>query len=91
MVGTMPMDYATEKAASSAAGFIDSLGYLGATVGGIGTGLIIDYFSWDKVFIFYGISIFLSLLCLFSEKIPRRREERAFSTRCQKSELHPYG
>jgi len=75
MVGTMPMDYATEKAASSAAGFIDSLGYLGATVGGIGTGLIIDYFSWDKVFIFYGISIFLSLLCLFSQE--KTSKERA--------------
>jgi len=74
MVGTMPMDYATEKAASSAAGFIDSFGYLGATVGGIGTGLIIDYFSWDKVFIFYGISIFLSLLCLFSVKTSKIRE-----------------
>jgi len=74
MVGTMPMDYATEKAASSAAGFIDSLGYLGATIGGIGTGLIIDYFSWDKVFIFYGISIFLSLLCLSSGKKSKGRE-----------------
>ena len=74
MTGAMPMDYATEKAASSAAGFIDSLGYLGATIGRIGTGLIIDYFSWDKVFIFYGISIFLSLLCLFLEKTSRIRE-----------------
>lgn len=74
MVGTIPMDYATERAASSAAGFIDSLGYLGATVGGVGTGLIIDYFSWDKVFILYGISIFLSLFCLFLEKASKRRK-----------------
>lgn len=66
MVSTMPMDYATEKAASSAAGFIDSLGYLGATIGGIGTGLIIDYYSWERVFIFYGIAILASALCLFS-------------------------
>jgi len=69
MGGAMPMDYATEKAASSAAGFIDSLGYLGATLGGISTGLIVDYFSWEKAFIFYAISILFSLFFLFSLRV----------------------
>lgn len=64
MVGTMPMDYGTEKTASSSAGFIDSLGYLGAAIGGIGVGYITDHYSWIGVFIFWGICVLLSCFCL---------------------------
>jgi len=43
MVGIMPMDLGTRKASSSVTGFIDSLGYAGASITGVGTGLLIDY------------------------------------------------
>lgn len=64
MVGTMAMDYGTEKAASSSAGFIDSLGYIGATIGGIGVGWITDHYSWSGVFIFWAICTIFSCFCL---------------------------
>ncbi len=64
MVGAMAMDYGTEKAASSSAGFIDSSGYVGATVGGIGIGWLADNYSWNLVFIFCASCILISCFCL---------------------------
>lgn len=45
MATALPMDYGTRKAASSAAGFIDGLGYLGATIAGVGTGWLVDNYG----------------------------------------------
>ncbi len=77
MVGTMPMDYGTEKAASSSAGFIDSLGYVGATIGGIGVGWITDHYSWSGVFILWAICIFLSCFSLLPmwKHLPQEAEQ----------------
>lgn len=62
MVGILPMDIGTRKAASSVAGFIDALGYVGASVTGIGTGFLIEKFSWNAAFYFWLIAaIFASL------------------------------
>ena len=60
MVGAMPMDYATEKAASSSAGFIDSLGYVGAAISGVGIGWILDHYSWEMAFTSWAICTFIS-------------------------------
>jgi OPA family glycerol-3-phosphate transporter-like MFS transporter len=67
MCGTMAMDFGTRKAASSAAGFIDSWGYLGASLTGIGTGWLIDKYNWQAAFDFWlcgalGAVIFMGLL-----------------------------
>ncbi len=56
MVGIMPMDIGTRKASSSAVGFIDSLGYVGASLTGVGTGWLLDNFSWNAAFYFWLIS-----------------------------------
>jgi len=60
MVAAIPMDYGTRKAASSAAGFIDGLGYIGATLTGIVSGWLIDYYSWDAAFTFWIVSAFIA-------------------------------
>jgi len=52
-VGIAPMDFGTRKAASSAAGFIDGMGYIGAAITGIGTGWLVDKYSWDAAFYFW--------------------------------------
>ncbi len=41
----MPMDFGTRKAASTATGFIDGGGYIGAALTGVGTGFLIDNFG----------------------------------------------
>ena len=49
-VASAPMDYGTRKAASSATGFIDGVGYIGAAVTGILSGWLTDAWSWDAAF-----------------------------------------
>jgi len=76
MVGTMAMDFATRKAASSAAGFIDCLGYIGAALTGVGTGWLIDNFSWNAAFYFWvaGAAIAaILMLMLWNYKPPKRK------------------
>ncbi len=48
------MDFGTRKAAASAAGFVNALGYVGATLAGVGTGWLVDRFGWAASFIMWG-------------------------------------
>jgi sugar phosphate permease len=60
MVAAIPMDFGTRKGASSAAGFIDGLGYVGATLTAIVSGWLIDNYSWDAAFNFWIASTFIA-------------------------------
>ncbi len=53
LVAALPADLGTRKAASSVTGFIDAMGYVGASLTGIGTGYLIDNFSWNAAFYFW--------------------------------------
>jgi len=46
IIVSAPMDLGTRKAASSATGFIDGMGYIGAGVQGIVTGWLVDTWGW---------------------------------------------
>jgi len=66
MVAAIPADFGSRKAASSVTGFIDSMGYLGASLTGVGTGYLIEKFSWDAGFYFWIIgAIFAAIMTLF--------------------------
>jgi len=60
IVAAAPMDFGTRKAASSATGFIDGLGYLGAGLQGIVTGLLVDRWGWTAGFAFWIVCAFLA-------------------------------
>ncbi len=60
MVGVMAMDLGTRKAASSAAGFIDSVGYIGVAFTGIASGFLIDSFGWSAAFNFWVLSAIIA-------------------------------
>lgn len=61
MATSVPMDYGTRKAASSAAGFIDGLGYVGAAVAVVGAGWLVDnYNSWNYAFYFWACGAFIA-------------------------------
>jgi OPA family glycerol-3-phosphate transporter-like MFS transporter len=60
IVAAAPMDFGTRKAASSATGFIDGMGYLGAGLQGIGTGLLVDRWGWTAGFAFWIVCAFLA-------------------------------
>jgi len=53
LVAALPADLGSRKAASSVTGFIDSVGYLGAFLTGVGTGYLVDKFGWDAGFYFW--------------------------------------
>ncbi len=66
MVGTIAMDFGTRKAAASAAGFIDCFGYIGAALTGIGSGLLIDKYSWNAAFYFWIAGAFIAAILMAS-------------------------
>jgi len=53
MVTALPMDLGTKEMASSATGFIDDWGYIGAALTGVGTGFLLDNFGWNYAFYFW--------------------------------------
>ncbi len=65
LVAAIPADFVSRKAASSVTGFIDAMGYLGASLTGVGTGCLIERFSWDAGFYFWIIgAIFAAIMTL---------------------------
>jgi len=67
MVGTVPMDFGTRKAVSSATGFIDCTGYVGVTLTGVGTGWLIDRYSWNVAFYFWIAGTFIPVTLMALE------------------------
>jgi OPA family glycerol-3-phosphate transporter-like MFS transporter/OPA family sugar phosphate sensor protein UhpC-like MFS transporter len=65
LVAVAAADFATKKAAATAVGLTGFYGYAGATVSGIGTGMIVDKFGWNGAFTAFiettliGVIIFL--------------------------------
>ena len=75
LVAALPADLGTRKAASSVTGFIDGMGYVGASLTGVGTGYLIDNFSWDYAFYFWIFgAIFAAIMILFVWKSELKRE-----------------
>lgn len=64
MATSVAMDYGTRKAAASVAGFIDSLGYLGAIIVGVGIGWLVDNYGWSSAFYFWAIGAFVACILI---------------------------
>jgi sugar phosphate permease len=60
IVAALPAELGSRKAASSVTGFIDSMGYLGASLTGVGTGFLIEKFSWNAAFYFWIVGALIS-------------------------------
>lgn len=74
LVAALPADLGSRKAASSVTGFIDALGYVGASLTGVGTGYLIDNFSWDAAFYFWIFgAVFAAIMILFVWKAELKR------------------
>jgi sugar phosphate permease len=71
LVGHFPSDVAGRKVASSAAGFIDGCGYIGASMTGFFTGFLVEHFGWSAGF-YYWIAAALTAagIMLFMWRIP---------------------
>jgi len=56
LVAVAAADFATKVASSSAVGLTGLLGYLGASVCGVGTGLLVDAYGWNGAIWLYAVS-----------------------------------
>lgn len=61
---TIPMDYASRKAAASAAGFIDGFGYFGAALTGVISGFLVDNYGWNAAFYFWVVGVFIAIILM---------------------------
>jgi len=64
LVTAFPMDLGTKEMASSATGFIDGWGYIGAALTGVGTGYLLDHFGWDAAFYFWLFGAMITLILM---------------------------
>ena len=64
MVTALPMDLGTKEMTSSATGFIDGFGYIGAALTGAGTGFLLDKFGWNYAFYFWLSGAIIALILM---------------------------
>jgi len=64
LVAALPVDLGSRKAASSVTGFIDAMGYVGASLTGVGTGYLIDNYSWNAAFWFWIFGAILAAIMI---------------------------
>ncbi len=62
--GTAAIDFGTKKGASTAAGFINGCGSIGAIAGGSLAGWVAQEHGWNVVFVVLGVSVLLAGLVL---------------------------
>lgn len=64
VVTALPVDLGSRKAASSVTGFVDCMGYIGAGLTGVGTGYLIERFSWDAAFYFWIVGALIAAVMI---------------------------
>lgn len=76
LVSTIPMEFGTRKAASSATGFIDGWGYVGSAVTTFGSGVLIGAGGPESTFLFWIIMALVGgIVLLFNWKsVPEKQE-----------------
>jgi len=55
LVTVLPLSLTREGGVSSAAGFLDFAGYVGAGIGGLLTGVLMDGWGWDAAFVCWAV------------------------------------
>lgn len=74
--GTCAQELGGDRNAGSIAGFINSIGSMGAMLQGIVTALIAEYWGWDKLFYFFIFMALFSGLALIPLAYPSLRKKR---------------
>jgi len=72
MVTVLPLSLSREGGVSSAAGFLDFAGYVGSGIGGLLTGLLVDGWGWNAMFILWTLAALLGRVAT----VPLWRSER---------------
>jgi OPA family glycerol-3-phosphate transporter-like MFS transporter len=62
MVGHAAQDFGKKSGAAGAAGFIDAVGYIGASLAGVGAGALIGQHGYRVAFVLFGVAAILGAL-----------------------------
>ena len=73
MVGHAAQDFGKKSGAAGAAGFIDSMGYIGASLAGWGAGVFIMKYGYEFTFAFFGVAAIAGamLVCVIWKAGPK--------------------
>jgi sugar phosphate permease len=73
MVGHAAQDFGKKSGAAGAAGFIDSMGYIGASLAGWGAGVFIMKYGYEFTFAFFGLAAIAGalLVCVIWKAGPK--------------------
>ena len=73
MVGHAAQDFGKKSGAAGAAGFIDGMGYIGASLAGVGAAVLIMKYSYEFTFVIFGLAAILGalLICLIWKVGPK--------------------
>ena len=72
--GLSAVESSSKKVASAVTGFCGMFGYIGAILSGVGTGVIVDKFSWGGAVNFWFVSALVALIiCLFLYKNEQKK------------------
>lgn len=74
MVGACPQDFGSRRMAASAAGFVDCMGYMGAALAGVGTGVLLEQFGWHAAILTWAGAAFVAaalMALLWNVKVNR--------------------
>ena len=76
LVSTIPMEFGSRKAASSATGFIDGWGYVGSAVTTFGSGIFIGTSGPESTFLFWIIMALVGGIVLFfnCKSVPEKKK-----------------
>ena len=73
MVGHAAQDFGKKSGSAGAAGFIDCVGYIGASLAGVGAGKLIKAYGYEVNFVVFGCAALLgaALICVIWKVGPR--------------------
>lgn len=82
MVGHAAQDFGRKSGAAGAAGFIDAMGYVGATLAGWAAGRLIESHGYKITFVTFGSAAFLAaLLACIIWKVPPQKDTAESTSR----------
>ena len=74
--GLSAVESSSKKVASAVTGFCGMFGYIGAILSGVGTGVIVDKFSWGGAVNFWFVSALVALvICLLLYKNEKKNSK----------------
>ena len=77
MVGHAAQDFGKKSGSGGAAGFIDAMGYIGASLAGWGAGVLIKHWGYQSTFVVFGIAAIVGagLVCFIWNAGPKTQRD----------------